>query len=47
MLKQKWEKMKYQDFPSPLHYHVTESYKEIYIIVNNNALISLQMLIQK
>lgn len=29
-------------FPSPLHYHVTESYKEIYIIVNNNALISLQ-----
>ncbi|WP_027089687.1 hypothetical protein [Thomasclavelia saccharogumia] len=29
-------------FPSPLHYHVTESYKEIYIVVNNNALISLQ-----
>lgn len=29
-------------FPSPLHYHVSENYKEIYIIINNNALISLQ-----
>ena len=29
-------------FPSPLHYHVSENYKEIYIIVNNNSLISLQ-----
>lgn len=29
-------------FPSPLHFHVTESYKEIYIIVNNKALITLQ-----
>lgn len=29
-------------FPSPLHYHVEESFGAVYIIVNNNAVVSLQ-----